>query len=125
MPINARATTYTYGTAGNDIITAQYLLGDLIDGLGGDAASAVQLRQGGRHVVTGCRPDQNDVTRTDQIFADTAAAEELRVLDGRRSAQADDQIGSSPQLCEGARELSPVLQRAQSIGHRLVVGFRA
>jgi Ca2+-binding RTX toxin-like protein len=36
MPINDRATTYTFGTAGNDTITAQYLLGDLIDGLAGN-----------------------------------------------------------------------------------------
>ncbi len=36
MTINAKATTYTYGTSGNDIINAQYLLGDLIDGLAGN-----------------------------------------------------------------------------------------
>ncbi len=36
MTINAKATTYTYGTNGNDIINAQYLFGDLIDGLAGD-----------------------------------------------------------------------------------------
>ena len=36
MPINAHATTFTFGTAGKDIIDAQYLLGDMIDGLGGD-----------------------------------------------------------------------------------------
>ncbi|MGA8516230.1 MAG: calcium-binding protein [Burkholderiaceae bacterium] len=36
MPIPGRATTFTYGTLGNDIIYAQYLDGDLIDGLAGD-----------------------------------------------------------------------------------------
>ncbi len=36
MPINVKATVFTFGTAGNDIIDAQYLLGDLIDGLGGN-----------------------------------------------------------------------------------------
>ncbi len=36
MPINAKATTYTFGTSANNVITAEYLLGDLIDGLGGD-----------------------------------------------------------------------------------------
>lgn len=36
MPILGRATTFTYGTAGNDVLTAQYLYGDLIDGLAGD-----------------------------------------------------------------------------------------
>jgi len=36
MTINAKATTFTFGTTGNDIINAQYLLGDLIDGLAGD-----------------------------------------------------------------------------------------
>lgn len=36
MPINERATNFTYGTNGNDVINAQYLLGDMIDGLGGD-----------------------------------------------------------------------------------------
>ncbi len=36
MSINAKATTITFGTAGNDTIYAQYLLGDLIDGLGGN-----------------------------------------------------------------------------------------
>lgn len=36
MTINAKAATFTFGTSGNDIINAQYLLGDLIDGLAGD-----------------------------------------------------------------------------------------
>lgn len=36
MTINEKATVFTFGTAGNDIINAQYLLGDLIDGLAGD-----------------------------------------------------------------------------------------
>jgi len=36
MPINAQATTFTFGTAANDTIYAQYLLGDLIDGLAGN-----------------------------------------------------------------------------------------
>jgi Ca2+-binding RTX toxin-like protein len=36
MTINAKATTFTYGTVGNDTIYAQYLLGDMIDGLGGN-----------------------------------------------------------------------------------------
>ena len=36
MTIPGRATTFTYGTTGNDIIYAQYLDGDLIDGLAGD-----------------------------------------------------------------------------------------
>ncbi len=36
MAIPGRATTFTFGTAGNDIIYAQYLDGDLIDGLAGD-----------------------------------------------------------------------------------------
>ena len=36
MPINAQATTFTFGTAASNTITAQYLLGDLIDGLGGN-----------------------------------------------------------------------------------------
>lgn len=36
MTIDAQATTFTFGTAGNDIINAQYLLGDLIDGLAGN-----------------------------------------------------------------------------------------
>lgn len=34
--INARATSFTFGTSGNDIINASYLLGDMIDGLAGD-----------------------------------------------------------------------------------------
>ena len=36
MLINAQATTFTFGTAASNTITAQYLLGDLIDGLGGN-----------------------------------------------------------------------------------------
>lgn len=36
MAIPGRATNLTYGTAGNDIIYAQYLGGDLIDGLAGN-----------------------------------------------------------------------------------------
>lgn len=36
MAINEAATSYTFGTAGNDIINAQYLLGDLINGLAGN-----------------------------------------------------------------------------------------
>jgi Ca2+-binding RTX toxin-like protein len=36
MTINAKATTFTFGTVGNDTIYAQYLLGDMIDGLGGN-----------------------------------------------------------------------------------------
>ena len=34
--VNAQATTFTFGTDGNDIINAQYMLGDLIDGKGGN-----------------------------------------------------------------------------------------
>ena len=34
--INARATTFTYGTSGSDLINASYLLGDQIDGLAGN-----------------------------------------------------------------------------------------
>lgn len=36
MPIAARATTFTFGTALDDVILAQYLYGDLIDGLAGN-----------------------------------------------------------------------------------------
>lgn len=36
MAINEKATTFTYGTRKNDTIDAQYLLGDMIDGLQGD-----------------------------------------------------------------------------------------
>ena len=36
MPILERATVFTYGTAGNDTLLAQYAYGDLIDGLAGD-----------------------------------------------------------------------------------------
>ena len=36
MAINEKATTFTYGTRKNDTIDAQYLLGDMIDGLEGD-----------------------------------------------------------------------------------------
>ncbi len=36
MTINAKATTFTFGTTGNDTIFAQYLLGDMINGLGGN-----------------------------------------------------------------------------------------
>ena len=36
MTIIGKATTYTFGTAGSDLLTAQYTLGDLIDGLGGN-----------------------------------------------------------------------------------------
>lgn len=34
--INARASAFTYGTSGSDIINASYLLGDQIDGLAGN-----------------------------------------------------------------------------------------
>jgi len=36
MPINEHATAFTYGTAGNDTILAEFAFGDLIDGLAGD-----------------------------------------------------------------------------------------
>lgn len=36
MPIAARATSFTFGTALDDVILAQYLYGDLIDGLAGN-----------------------------------------------------------------------------------------
>lgn len=59
MAIAARATTFTYGTIGNDIITAQYLYGDMIDGLAGDdvitglAGNDLLLGNAGRDTLFG------------------------------------------------------------------------
>ena len=76
MPINQQATTYTYGTAGNDTITAQYLLGDLIDGLGGNDTiigldgNDVLLGNAGRDTLYGMggHDTLNGGTGNDRLF---------------------------------------------------------